>query len=324
MKRVLVTGGSGFVGANLVRRLLCDGHDVHLLLRPGYQTWRLIGLLDQIRVHEIQLHDAESVARTVKEIRPEWIFHLAANGAYSWQTDLNQMVQTNVQGTMALVTACLHTGFEAFVNAGSSSEYGYKSTPPPEREFLEPNSHYAVTKASATLFCRYMSQRERVPITTLRLYSVFGAYEDPKRFIPALIVNGLKRRYPPLVSPETARDYVYIDDVVNAFILAASKHNDIGEVYNIGTGIQTSIADAVAIAKQIFNIKEDPIWGSMPNRTWDTHIWVADNTCAVNRLGWHPKTCFTDGFKKTVEWFQHVQTVQAMKGIDGQLTTTPS
>lgn len=309
MKRVLVTGGSGFVGANLVRRLIRDSHEVHLLLRPGYQTWRLAGLFDQIRVHELLLHDAESVARAVETIRPEWVFHLAAHGAYSWQTDLQQMVQTNIQGTTALVTACLRTGFEAFVNAGSSSEYGYKSTPPSEREFLEPNSHYAVTKASATLFCRYTSQRERVPITTLRLYSAFGAYEDPNRFIPSLITNGLKGRYPPLVSPDTARDFVFVEDVVDAFLLAAARREDIGEVYNIGTGVQTSIADAVAVARRELVIREVPTWGTMPNRTWDTSIWVANNTHAITRLGWQPRTRFDKGFKQTVEWFKNAPPV---------------
>src|ERR1017187_2863638 len=150
MKRAIVTGGSGFVGANLTRRLLADGHEVHLFLRPGYQPWRIDAIRAQVRIHELHLHELDAVTRVVRQIRPDWIFHLAANGAYSWQTDLTQMTRTNIQGTMNLVTACVQNGFEAFVNAGSSSEYGYRNHPPAETEFLEPNSHYAVTKAAAT------------------------------------------------------------------------------------------------------------------------------------------------------------------------------
>ena len=184
MKRVILTGGTGFVGANLARRLLRDGHEVHLLVRPNYQPWRIEEIRPDVRLHELHLHDAEAVARVVSQIRPDWVFHLAVHGAYSWQTDWEQMVRTNIQGTMSLVSACLKTGFEAFVNTGSSSEYGFKDHAPAESEPLEPNSHYAVTKAAATMFCRHTAQSRRVHLPTLRLYSVFGPYEDPGRLLP--------------------------------------------------------------------------------------------------------------------------------------------
>ena len=118
MKRVILTGGTGFVGANLARRLLCDGHELHLLVRPNYQPWRIDEIRSDMRLHELHLHDAEAIARVVGQVRPDWVFHLAVHGAYSWQTDWEQMVRTNIQGTMSLVSACLKTGFEAFVNTG--------------------------------------------------------------------------------------------------------------------------------------------------------------------------------------------------------------
>src|ERR1019366_3585260 len=158
MKRVIVTGATGFVGANLARRLLRDGHEVHLLVRPNYQPWRIEEIRSDVRLHELHLHDAEGVARVVSQIRPDWVFHLAVHGAYSWQTDWEQMVRTNIQGTMSLVSACLKTGFEAFVNTGSSSEYGFMNHAPAESEPVEPNSHYAITKVAATLFCRHTAQ----------------------------------------------------------------------------------------------------------------------------------------------------------------------
>src|SRR5438552_1027906 len=155
MKRVVVTGATGFVGANLARRLLRDGHELHLLVRPGYKPWRIDAIRADARLYEVRLEDASKVMSIVEKIRPDWIFHLAVHGAYSSQTDLHQMLLTNVHGTINLVRAGLKTGFEAFINTGSSSEYGFKDHPAAETEFLEPNSDYAVTKASATLFCRY-------------------------------------------------------------------------------------------------------------------------------------------------------------------------
>ncbi len=197
MKRVVVTGATGFVGANLARRLLRDGHELHLLLRPANNPWRIRDIRDDVHSHEVDFTDKESLARVVGAIRPDWVFHLAAHGAYSWQTDLDSMVATNITGTINLVESCLRAGFEAFVNTGSSSEYGYKDHAPAETEWLEPNSYYAFTKASATLFCRYMAQSRNARIPTLRLYSVYGPYEEPARLVPALIMSGLRGKLPP-------------------------------------------------------------------------------------------------------------------------------
>jgi nucleoside-diphosphate-sugar epimerase len=154
MKRVVITGGTGFVGASLARRLLADGHEIHLLVREDFTSWRIEAIRQHVYLHEVNFVDGQNLIRRIDEIRPDWVFHLATYGAYSYQTDLQRMVQTNIIGTMNLVEACVKTGFEAFVNTGSSSEYGFKKHAPSETESLEPNSYYAVTKASATLFCR--------------------------------------------------------------------------------------------------------------------------------------------------------------------------
>lgn len=306
MKRVIVTGATGFVGSNLARRLLRDGHEVHLLVRPRHSSWRINDIRDDVQLHEAALEDAEAVAETVGHVRPDWIFHLAAHGAYSSQTDLRQMVQTNLTGTINLVEACLLTGFEAFVNTGSSSEYGFKDHAPLEDESIEPNSHYAVTKASATLFCRYTAQSRALHLPTLRLYSVYGPYEEPTRLIPRLITHGLKGELPPLVNRSVARDYVYIDDVTEAYLLAAAARGELerGAIYNVGTGIQTSLEEAVETARRVLSIKCEPRWASMPEREWDTNVWVADNRKIKDALGWQPRYSFEQGFRLTVEWLR--------------------
>jgi nucleoside-diphosphate-sugar epimerase len=311
MKRCLITGASGFVGNNLARRLLTEGHETHLLLRPEYSDWRIRDIRSDVTIHVVDLTDASALTRIVKKIRPEWVFHLAAGGAYSWQTDLRQMLDTNVLGIANLLQACSETDFEAFVNAGSSSEYGFKDQAPSERTWLEPNSHYAVTKASASLLCRYTAQSLNKRIVSLRLYSVYGPYEEPKRLMPALILNGLKDRWPPLVDPTIARDYVYVDDVVRAFIIAASKENqDPGEVYNIGTGVQASLSQVAETARKELGISREPEWGTMQNRIWDTSTWVCDNRHAEDVLGWRPEYDFPTGFKKMADWFRDNPTLR--------------
>lgn len=304
-KRAVVTGGTGFVGANLTRRLLGQGHSVYLLVRPGYAHWRLDGIASRVHLCEVDLWDEPNVGRIVGQIRPEWVFHLATHGAYPFQSDIRQMMATNIVGTINLVQACVRSGFEAFVNTGSSSEYGFCRSPASESTLLEPNSYYAVTKAAASLFCRYTAQSQGVHMPTLRLYSVFGPFEEPSRLVPTLIVKGLRKQLPKLASPGVARDFVYVDDVSEAYISAAtSPGQEPGAIYNVGTGVQTSLADAVEAARRLLAIAEEPEWDTMANRLWDTSVWVADIRKIRSALGWVPRRTFEEGFRLTVDWLR--------------------
>ncbi len=305
MKRIILTGGTGFIGTNLARRLLKEGHDLHLLVRPSYKPWRIEEIKNDVHLHVVDLANAAALNSVVEQIRPDWIFHLAVYGAYPFQSDVQQMVQANIIGTINLTAACLRTDFAAFINTGTSSEYGFRDYAPPETEFLEPNSNYAVTKSSATLFCRYIAQSQRVHLPTLRLYSVYGPYEESTRLMPTLIRHGLKGELPPLVNPDTTHDYVYVEDVVDAYLLAATKPNqELGAVYNVGTGTQTSLRNVLDVARRVMGIAIEPKWGSMPNRNWDTSVWVADNRKIRETLGWQPRYSFEEGFRLTVEWFR--------------------
>jgi len=305
MTRSIITGANGFVGANLARRLLREGHEVHLLLRPGCDRWRVDDLRNDVTIHEVDLRDDLQVSRAIEAIRPEIIFHLAAYGAYASQTDVPRMIQTNIIGTANLLAAALKVGFASFVNTGTSSEYGFKSHGPAEDELIEPNSEYAVTKASATLFCREVARKHKINLSTLRLYSVYGPYEEPTRLVPNLILHGIRGTLPPLAGPTVAHDFVYIDDVCDAYLLAAAKSSEsFGEIYNVGTGRQTTLSEVVEIAREILDIPAEPQWRSMPERDWDTEVWIANPRKVQTELGWSPQHTFEQGFARTVRWFE--------------------
>jgi dolichol-phosphate mannosyltransferase len=313
MKRVLVTGASGFVGANLARRLAGEGYPVHLLVPPGSSAWRLVGLGADARLHEADLADAAAVTQLVRAVRPEWVFHLAAHGAYSWQTDARRMVQTNVLGTINLLEACAQTGCEAVVNAGSSSEYGEKDHAPSEDEILDPNSAYAATKAAATHFCRLAARQYGLRAVTLRLYSVYGPWEEPGRLWPTLVEHALRGTLPPLADPEVARDFVEVSDVVEAFLLAAGRADQPpAAVYNVGTGVQTTLRDLVELVRCELGVAAPPQWGTMPRRSWDTTVWVADGRRIQDALGWRPRQTLAAGLARFVAWFREHPELHAL------------
>lgn len=305
MKRVLITGGTGFVGANLARRLLVEGCEVHLIVRRGFHDWRIRSIEKDLHLCAAAVEDAEELAKAVTAIKPETVFHLAAHGAYSHQTDRRRMFDTNVLGTRNVVTAALDAGAGSIVVAGSSSEYGRLSRPHSETDTPHPESGYARTKAAATAWCEWKARENDAAVTTLRLYSVYGPWEEPARLIPRLIVEGRRGKWPPLADPSTARDFVYVDDAVEAFLLAAkAKPEKLGAVYNVGTGRQTTLAEAAQAARELFDLRAEPCWGGMPDRIWDTACWVADNRLIHEDLGWRPKTEFRDGFRKMLEWYE--------------------
>ena len=302
-RTALVTGATGFVGANLARALLRAGNRVDLLASRADRAWRIEEIRGEAAFHVCDLDDAPKLGRLLERLRPSWVFHCAAYGAYSWQQDLDRMLRTNVSGTIHLLKACRDAGVESFVHTGSSSEYGYKDHAPREDEVLEPNSDYAATKAMGSTYARWFAQEEKIRVTILRLYSVYGPWEDPGRFFPTLIREGLAGRYPPLVAPSVARDYVSAEDVGRACLMAAARsRGPAGAVYNVGTGVQTTVAEVVDMAGRMLAIPGEPVWGSMPDRRWDTSTWVADPRRIREDLGWEPADSLEEGFRRMVDW----------------------
>lgn len=303
--KVLVTGAGGFVGANLAANLAGAGHEVVAWVRPGSPTWRLDHLQGTLKVAAVDLLDDSEIDAGVRSVRPDWIFHLAAHGAYSWQRDAERIMQTNLVATVRLLAACQRHGFSAFVNAGSSSEYGFQSHAPREDELPEPNSDYAVMKAAATLHCRFVAQRDDLHVVTLRLYSVYGPWEEPGRLMPTLVARGLEGRLPPLVSPDTPRDFVSVRDAERAFLCAAQRTDvERGSVFNIGSGRQTTLREVVEVARKTMGVNEEPQWGTEPKRSWDAAVWVADPQRAREQLGWSAEDDLPTGFAHLADWLQ--------------------
>jgi UDP-glucose 4-epimerase len=302
--KALITGAGGFVGANLVRHLLERGDEPVVVLRPDVGSWRLRDIAADVRTEFVDLTRPDDVARSVTDVAPDVIFNLAASGAYSWQTDLGEMLAVNVRATETLLAAARSVDAR-LVHAGSSSEYGFANRATAEADRVQPNSHYAVTKAAATHLCRLAAAGHGQYAVTLRLYSVFGPWEEPGRLMPTLVDRALDGTYPPLVAPQTARDFVWIDDVCDAFVRAATTDlQDRGAVINVASGAQTTLGSLVDIVQPLFAIDSDPVWDSMPGRHWDTAVWVGDPTAARDLLGWTATTSIEHGLCAIAAWMQ--------------------
>lgn len=300
--RALVTGAGGFVGANLVRHLLAHGHEPIAAIRPRGNRARMREVERDVRIEPIDLRDPTAVITAVRSIAPEVVFHLAAYGAYSWQTELDAMLAVNVRATEAILEGARAIDARV-IHAGSSSEYGFRSAASQESDRLEPNSHYAVTKAAATHLCSLASAQHGQYAVTLRLYSIYGPWEEPGRLMPTLVSRALTGEYPPLVAPETARDFVWVYDACEAFVAAAAAARALSPaVLNIASGRQTTLGGVVETAREVFGITDEPTWGQMANRAWDTSIWLGDTRKAERALAWRAHTTLSEGMRQMANW----------------------
>lgn len=303
-KTVLVTGVTGFLGVNLAEELLARGARVHGLARGETDLWRLTGLLPQIMLHRLDLTDAEAVEQAMQAIRPDLVYHLAVQRSAVSRRDRLATWETNVTGTLNLLEAAASSGCERLVVTGSSLEYGPQVRPTRETDLPGPASFFGTTKAAATLLCQQLARERRLPLVLLRIYSVYGYWEGPTRLIPTAILAAMGRGELALTGPGFRRDLVFIEDVVEACLLAASAEKAVGEVINIGSGQQWTNEQVVEEIESIAGCRLLKHVGAYSLHATDTTFWVADNRKAGRVLQWKPRHPLRNGLEKTWSWFE--------------------
>jgi dolichol-phosphate mannosyltransferase len=303
---VLVTGAAGFIGANLVRHYAARGARVVAMVHDEAPVWRLENLPDAVEQVVVDVCDAREVRDLLITVRPQVVLHCAAFGAYPDQNDAERIHHVNYDGVRYLLDAARHCdGLHAFVQMGTSSEYGINCRAPREDAPTVPDSDYAVSKVAATALVRFYALKHAVPAWVLRLYSVYGPYEDASRLVPRLLAEAKKGRLPPLVDPHISRDYLYVRDVCtacDALLERAGRGLAPGEIFNVGSGRKTTLEEIVAITRGLFAVPVPPEWGSMPNRRWDHPDWYADPLKASAMLGWRATTMLEEGLRATSRW----------------------
>jgi dolichol-phosphate mannosyltransferase len=307
---VLIVGVAGFIGASLYFTLRKYRSDVYGCSRNPQNSWRLINEKSE-QLISCDITDFDNVKQVIDRIKPMTVINFAAYGAYARQTDAEKIHQTNYTGTLHLLRALSDTGCVAFVQAGSSSEYGLNCAAPLETGETVPNSDYSVSKLAASNLIKYYGKVLNFPCVNLRLYSVYGPWEEKDRLIPKLIESGLKGKYPNFVDKTISRDFVYVDDcneaIVRAIQTICKTHPGIS--VNIASGIKTTLEDVALAAQKVFNIKDPPVFGSMVNRRWDLANWYGNSSLAESLMGWSTKISLEEGLKLNVEWEKVAETL---------------
>ena len=303
-KRVLVTGGTGFLGSCLVRLLIERGAYVHVLIRARSDRWRLREIEPQLVVHSGDLADFDSLRHVVAVVQPEVIFHTAASGGYPGQGRRESVFANNVLAAHHLLLATRDLACRRIVHTGGSLEYGPKTQPIVENDVLEPLSVYGAAKAAATILLQQAARHEKRPIVIVRAFSIYGCREAPSRFIPTAIRAALLGTRLPLTAPGFVRDFIFVDDVAEACVRAAEADGVQGEIINIGTGVQSSNEEVVAHIEQQVGRPIDVDVGAYPPHLTDTTHWAACVDKAKTLLDWQARYTLAQGLAKTIAWFK--------------------
>lgn len=300
---IVIFGAGGFIGANLFRQIAQYRQDIFAVTSKPFIPWRLDDC-DHKKILHCNITKKSDIEQLFEEHQFKTIFTLAAYGAYSKQDDIDLIHETNYIGLLNLLELSSKFSIKAFIHAGSSSEYGLNCAAPNEDAPLQPNSHYAVTKAAAAQMIKFYGTIKEMPVLNLRYYSIYGPFEEPDRLIPQLIDKGMKGTYPPLVQPDISRDFVYIDDTVYATLLSANSdfQKTRGKSINIASGAKTTIREIATTIKNVFNLSNEPEWGDFPNRKWDLKDWYGNAALANQLLGWQNETSLKDGLSATYLW----------------------
>lgn len=303
--KILVTGATGFVGANLTRRLVTEKYDTHILIRKSSNIWRLSDALNKLKIHYADVTDLGNLKKVVGSINPQVVFHLASSGLYAGvSSPPAHQLKVNIIGTLNLIEALMDINYKCLVITGSSAEYGPKKTPMKEKDTTVPTTFYGVTKLTSTLYSQMAAKSYVKPIIVLRLFSPFGPYDDKSRLIPYVIANALTAKPIYLANSSSVRDFIFVEDVVDAYIATITKATKFrGEIINIGSGHQSTVQQVVSTIFNMTNSKSKIYWGRQKSRPQESPMWQADITLAKSKLGWQPRYSQEEGLRKTVTWF---------------------
>lgn len=308
MTQFLVTGGAGFIGSNICRRLIEQGQSVRVVdnLITGRKS-NLNGILDKIEFVQADMGNLDVARSVMKNI--DVVLHQGAVPSVPRSVADPAMTHKHcVDATFTLLLAAKDAGVKRFVYAASSSAYGDTPTlPKVETMPTCPLSPYAAAKLFGEYYCSVFSKVYGLQTISLRYFNVFGPYQDPTSqyaaAIPAFVTKIMKNQSPTVYGDgEQSRDFTYIDNVVHANLLAAHAPKVSGEVVNIACGQRITVNEIIKLINQILGRNVKPTY--QPNRAGDVKHSLASIDLAKKIIGYEPVVSFQDGLRNAIAWYK--------------------
>lgn len=301
-----MTGAAGFLGSHLVPRLIEAGAEVCALDQPNARGWSRLErqslaatLRTDVRALAEPTHD-----RLLGDI--DAIFHLAAVGVVGETGDVRELATGNIDGTLAGLLAAQRLR-SRFLYCGSCFEYGAGARWT-EQALPAPTTEYGAAKAGGWLLANAFARRTGVEVVSLRPFTMYGPMEPPSRLVPSVVRHALAGRPIDLTPGEQTRDFVYVEDVADAFVVAATTDAAVGGTFNICTGTAVSVRDVVLKVLECTQSRTEARFGALAYRSSELPTLSGDPTHAAQVLGWRAGVSLGEGLARTIAWFRSVGT----------------
>lgn len=286
-QRILITGATGFLGSNLLERLREDS-----------------GLA--VFAKKFDLTNSQDVISYIKISKPDIVYHLGALVDLTRSFDIaRKTAEANIVGTVNLLEALMKHPAKKFIFASTEEVYGEGRLPYKETDGANPPSPYAVTKLTGEHLVRLYASRISENSLVLRIGTMYGPHQPERRFIYQIIHKALNNEDIPLTAGTNTRDYIYVDDVVEALVSAKeTTYSEPFEIINVGSGHMTSLTQLAEVIVEASGSSSRLRLGAIPDRIGEAKEWLSDITKAKKILGWVPKTDIQTGIKKTILWIK--------------------
>lgn len=300
-RKVLVTGGGGHLGSQLVRLLIACKAQVLLIVRPSTDIWRLSDQFSNIIIHQADITqlDAKTLAERIEPV--DFIYHIAAAGVNPQDNDTNVLIRSNVEGTLNVLKLAKILKAKRFIYCGSCFEYGsgeyFK-----EEVWPKPNCEYGASKVAGWVLAHAFGRKHGLPLVSLRPFTLYGPWESPHRLVSHVIRSVIEKKDIDLTDGKQSRDFVFIDDVARAFLNAAYLPSIEGETFNVGSGQSTTVKQMVDLILYLMQSKIKINWGALPHRSAEKGLVSADTTKAEAYLQWRASTTLEAGLQQTIDW----------------------
>ena len=307
MKRLLVTGGAGFIGSEFVRQALKRGYGVAVVDKLSYagDLERLKEISGEIAFYQADITDREAVEKVFRAERPDSVVHWAAESHVDRSiSDATPFLDTNVKGTQVMLDISKNYGVQKFINISTDEVYGdlkedgqfYETTP------LNPSSPYSVSKASADMLGRAYYRTYGLPVITVRPSNNYGPWQYPEKLIPVVVLKALNNEKVPVYGKgENVREWLFVSDCTDGIFEILEK-GSINDIYNIGSGEEKRNIDVVKTILQILG-KPEGLIEFVEDRLGHDFRYSLNSDKLRAQTGWKVKTSFSEGIEETVKWY---------------------
>jgi len=300
MNPVLVTGASGFLGRQVVRALVRQGFD-------AVSVFRTTGFDEDRRHFRLDLRDTAALQKLFRQFRFSAVIHLAASGVSAEAENFEDMVAINTLASAALARTALASGIERFLYVGSGFEYRPQAHAMDESTPLGAPNLYGASKAAGWMLLDTLHRVEGLPLVTVRPFSIYGPGENPAKLVPYTILQALHGEPIRLTLGSQVRDYVFVEDVVEALRLGLMAPSAVGQVYNIGAAPHEarSVRQLIEEIVSLMGAPQRLCWFDRASRgRRDPPYLVSDPTKAHFELGWRPHVTLEEGLARTIAWYK--------------------